>query len=325
MDSTDFLLNQFNYTPVEQGRINTFINWLQEQETLLNSPAFFTNFTPDLLNDISLTNLKYLQSFKSVLHRLEDIHYKTMRSREYKNIQKIIQLVPEKIDYFNTHLPLLENSVRNQYSSLSAENPLFSELFPYAQLKEALNQCLNPNHLTLNTLQELKSGDLFERCRQGIMHQEFELLNNLQPETLISLTDLDPQSKLYNLLAREFFHKYLTQSVGLNIFPTTTTIIELIRPSHSLAKQFNLAVHEGALLNISLNPLPDPGLKIGDRINYFDLVFELQDLGEAYKIEITWPLPIQDKTYYLSVPVYYSHYRLQLINNQRSGWGKNVA
>ena len=321
-DFTTYYLEQFNYTEEQKKKISDLVSWLNQQSVKFNCPDLFTNFSPSMLDDLSISHLWELSQYKTVLNQMEDIHHKTMRSIEYKTIESFIKLIPEKIEYYNTHLPIMENAFRSKYSLVASDNEIFQNLYSYQEFKDQFISLLKKDAVSINKLNELKIMDLFEFCRQNIMQTKVDLETSFTDGKEILLSDLKPYEKLYNLIASEFFHQYTKESLSISQFSGKHLICELIRPSHPLAKNFNLEVHESTLLSVSLNPIPDPKLQVGDIMSYFDLMFELKDSGEAYKIDIFWPLVLSSKTYYIKAPVYFNHYRLQLINGQRS-WRKS--
>lgn len=315
----DFRLCRFNFNEKERPRIQKIQSQLDQFALDHQIPDFFTNFSPNFLDSLPLKSLEELQSFKSILDKLEDIHFKTMRATEYKTIKDIQSLLIEKLEFARQGFLHLEEVLRKNYSLISNDNSLLSLLYPYSSFKDFSSQLLNPDHLTINQLLAYKSGNFFEICRQGILQNQVGIIPQLLHGGIINLPDLCKQHpKIYELLAGEFFFQLQKELIGGTTFTGKTYSLEFIRPAHPMAEQFKLAPFEGALLALSLNPLPDVGMKPGDKVNFFDLAFEVKDPGvEGYKIDIHWPLCLNSTSYVITCPVYFGHYRLQLIANQR--------
>lgn len=325
MHDFNYYLEQFSYTEDQKKKIVNLIDWLKKQSLEYDCPNLFINFQPEFLDNITLNHLQELAKYKSILNEMEDIHYKTIRSIEYRSIEHILKLVPEKIDSLTQNIPLLEASFKAKYSQICSESEIFQKLYTYQEFKDQFNMIFDKNYISVNKLNEYKKSDIFEACRQNIMKSKVELETSFQEGQTIHLDDLKPFPKLYNLIACEFFHQYTKESLEIENFSGNHLICELIRPSHALAKQFNLEVHESALLSISLNPIANPNLCSGDLLSYFDLMFEIKDDGESYKLDIFWPLKLSSKTYYIQAKVYFNHHRLQLISGQRSShWRKSA-
>lgn len=315
----DFRLCLFNFNEKEKPRIEKIQARLDEFAQSQQRPEFFTHFQPNFLDHLTLAALNELLTYKSVLDQMEDIHIKTMRSNEYKSIKALLPLVIEKLDFCRGVFTQLEEGLRKNYSLISNDNSLLSLLYPYSSFKDFSNTLLNPDHLTINQLLAYKSGNFFEICRQGILQNQVGVIPQLLHGGTIDLPELAlSHPKIYDLLAGEFFFQLQKELVGTTTFTGKTFGLEFIRPAHPMAEQFKLAQFEGALLAFSLNPLPDAGLSVGDKVNFFDLAFEIKTPGvEAYKIDIHWPLTLNATSYVITCPVYFGHYRLQLIANQR--------
>lgn len=124
---------------------------------------------------------------------------------------------------------------------------------------------------------------------------------------------------MYLLLACEFFFQYCQELLGPIKFSGSLSQLELIRPSHNLAKKFDLSIYESAILGISLNPFHKLSENLFNQLSYFDLMFEKSSDLEYYHMEVFWQLKLNQKNYILKVPVYFCYLRLQLIDGQRSG------
>lgn len=315
----DFRLCLFNFNEKEKPQIAKIQTRMDEFAQKYQCDPFFTNFQSSFLDNLTLGALNELLTYKSVLEKMEDIHIKTMRSNEYRAIKDMIPLIVEKLDFCKGVFKQLEEILRKNYSLISNDNSLLSLLYPYSSFKEFSNTLLNCDFLTVNQLLAYKSGNFFEICRQGILQNQVGVIPQLLDGGQIDLTELaQSHPKIYDLLAGEFFFQLQKELVGATSFTGKTYGLEFIRPAHPMAEQFQLAQFEGSLLALSLNPLPDVGLSVGDKVNFFDLAFEIKSPGvEAYKIDIHWPLTLNSTNYVITCPVYFGHYRLQLIANQR--------
>lgn len=325
MSDFNYSLDQFSYTDEQKVKIHTIAKFLQNQANIMGHPELFKNFNPEMLNSITFANLMVLSQYKKVLHQIEEIHYKTMRSIEFKTIEQLLKLVPEKIDYYNNTIPLMENSLRSRFTEVANDNEIFQRLYTYQDFKEQFASLMNKEVLTVEAINSYKKEDIFELCRQKIMRDKVDLETTFNEYEVITLDSLKNHERLYNLIASEFFHQYTQDSLQTTKFSGKLLLSEMIRPSHPLANKFGIEVHESVFLTVSLNPIPNLFLNKGDRMSYFDLMFEIKDEGEAYKLDIVWPLKLNHKTYFIQSAVYFNQYRLQLINGQRSnGWVKSA-
>lgn len=299
-------------------QVQKILVYLDNLNQEYNFPNKFLSFAPEQLDDCSIVKLQKLLDLKSILFDLEEIHIKTLKTNEYKTIEKILASVPTKLDLIRKNITCLEDSLRQEFSLISENNPVFASLFKYSDFKIIFQSLVQDQVISYALSEEYLNQGFFELIRQKFLsHQIDQYASSLNEE--INLASLDKKSHVYLLLACEFFFQYCQEVLGPVKFAGTLSQLELIRPSHYLAKKFDLTISESAVLGISLNPFNQLNEDFFNQISYFDLMFEKSSPLEYYQLEVCWPLKLNQKTYILKVPVYFCYLRLQLIDGQRSG------
>ncbi len=320
MDQFVYPLEKLTFTEGQRASILKLSHLLKEKAKEYGNETMFWELDLNCLDHLSLAHLQELNQFKKILLHMEDIHYKTAKSIEYKNIQKLLTIVPEKIDYIQEQCKMLEESVRKRYGEVFANNQYFKELFSYQQFKDYFYHLTSPPLISINLINTYKkNGSIFDIVRKHIVSekisQESDLcLNNLE----FNLEDIKNYPKIYQLLRAEFFSKISEDLLGKEIPFGKTSHTEVIRPSHELATNFDINIHEAVILSFSLGPLGESHLKSQDRVNYFELNFEVKNEQENFNMEMLFPISLNNKTFKIKATVYIAYLRCQLISSQRT-------
>ena len=72
----------------QKNQVQKILVYLENLNQEYNFPNNFSSFTDDQLDTCSISQLQKLLQLKSILFDLEEIHIKTLKTTEYKNIEK---------------------------------------------------------------------------------------------------------------------------------------------------------------------------------------------------------------------------------------------
>ena len=318
-----YSLAQMGFSTDQQKRVEVVLGAFESKAREYGNPEFFLCFNQENLNSLSVNQLMELQKFKNVLHHLEDIHVKTLRSLEYKNIEAYIKLIQEKIDYIKENNLWIEAELRRQYTDNIKENPLLEELFTYQQFKAYYSTMMAQDRVSVNIInQAKKDSNIYEIIRKEIV-AALLLQENFDFNQRIHINELKTLPKIYNLFRAEILQDMVRSSLNLSVPFGRVAHTKVIRPSDAeLSKKFNLDIHEALILTISLEEIGITDISEHDRVSYFDLYFESKGIQEVFNREFTFKINLNKKDYYITAPIHFSYIRCRLIDGQRSGGRK---
>lgn len=319
MSEFQYSISQLSFSENQKKRIDVVLAFLKAQENYLNKDGFFINFQENLLDECSLDQLIKLSNLKHTLFELEDIHFKTLRSIEYRNIEVLLKCIEPRLKEADEIILHLHEYIKNQFTIVSKDNQVFASLFSFNDFKKILHFLFDKKNISLSQLRKYKKDNFFEYVRQQILSTSIILEDKINNKNTISLEELKPYGKLYNFIAAEFFFQYCRHFLTSEVeFSGQFVHHEFVRPSHKLAPELNLSNAESAILSLSLNPFSPCQLYESTQISYFDLLFEVASEVENYQCDIFWSLNLNNQVFNLKVPVYYSYIKLQLIASQRT-------
>jgi len=319
--------SQYYFKDEDKAEIDKILSYIQDKLNSIGLEDYFESGVLVKLDDVPFKTLYEISfSWEKLMNQLESISYKMLVIREYRSIKKLIELSKEKTDQITKVIKTLDENLRKDYSELVSLNPFFSEYFTYKEFKNAFNAMTSEDTVSFNYLAELKGQNMFKTIRRKIIADNANIHSLLaDSDKIIHINSIKSEDeKTYNLLRSESFVALCDDILKIKIPYGKKTQTEIIRPSHFMAKHLKLERTEIIYLTVSLDPISDVEIELGQVIEFNNgMRFEVIKTQQVLEKEMFYQLRLDKvSSSNLIIPFYFSFIRCNLVKEQRSNYNK---
>jgi len=322
-----YRLDQCSFKESEKDLIYSSFEKFKEKLKNFGLVNFWEKGTLEEIEKVSLRNLYEISNnWEKDLFSLEQISYKVLVIKEFRQLFSLIQKSKEVSIKITDQIQILEDDLRKSYSAVITNNTLFSDYFSYKEFKIALSMLTSADVVSLDSVQKLRKENIFIKLRKKIISDRSNLsilMKDSNPHVHINQL-FNEDFRTYQLIRTEFYLTLCEEAFKIKIPFGKTAHTEIIRPSHPLAETFKLDRSEIVYLTVSLDPIADAEVEIGDEITFNNgMKFNVVKNQEVVRREMFYPISLDNYSKCnLTVPFYYSFIRCQLVKEQRSNINK---
>lgn len=325
--SEGYTYSQCSFKPQEKELIDSKFSYFQNKLKTFGLVSFWETGKFEELDRVCFKNIYEIANFwEKELFQLEQISYKVLVVKEFRAMFNLIQKAKEISLRISEKIQKIEESLRKDYSMIVSNNALFSDYFSYKEFKTTLSIMTSADVISLYELDQLTKENIFVKIRKKIISDRSNLsLLMKDSESAVHINEIIKEDfRTYQLIRTEFYMTLCEEAFKIKVPFGKTAHTEIIRPSHPMAEVLKLDKSEIVYLTISLDPIPDLEMEIGDEIMFNNgMKFNVVKNQEVVRREMFYPVSLDDLSKcYLTVPFFYSFVRCQLVKEQRSNINK---
>lgn len=319
--------SQCSFKDEDKVKIDKILSYIQDKLNTIGLEDYFESGAVAKLDDVPFKTLYEIStSWEKLMYQLESISYKMLVVREYRMLSKLIELSKDKSNQITEVIQTLEENLRTDYSEIISANSFFSEYFTYKEFKNTFTVMTSADTVSFNYLAELKGQNMFKAIRRKIIADKANIHSLLSdPNKIIHINSIkNEDEKTYNLLRSEFFVTLCDEALKIKVPYGKKTQTEIIRPAHAMAKTLKLERTEIVYLTVSLDPISDVEIELGQVIEFNNgMKFDVTKTQQVLEREMFYQLELDKiSSCNLLVPFYFSFIRCNLVKEQRSSYSK---
>ena len=325
-----YLYSQCHFKDEEKKQLDLIFNELNLKLEKYGLKDLLIQRNFDNLKSVSLNNLKdIVENWNVYIDKLEDVHFKVAVIKEFRSLNMLVEKAEEEIKLIKNQIEELELNLKKKYSETISHNYLFNDYFSFKDFKKKFDEFTNDSLVSTELLERIKKEDLFKIIRRKIISEKANFIGemNNSKDNVIHIGKIkEYDQKSYDLLRNEFLQTICEDSLNLKFNFGKESHTEIVRPSHSLSKSLKIEKTEIVYLTVSLNPIEDLDIKVGNLIDFSNgMKFEVTKEQQVVEKEMFYQLELdQIITCNLLVPVYFSFIRCNLVKEQRSDHLKQI-
>ena len=321
----------------------------QKIDSILNEIGLsIESLSEDNLKKIPLKNLEKFLEITPYLKELSHIHSRIESSVEFISLKESISSIAKiQEDYQERKRKLyfefkkLYSKVLNEISKTSMNlvysldsktkeknKEALSKYFSFEEFKHLIENEINDSN-SLMKIEELLQNkqeltDLFFKIKTQVMSKKIDSKKLLQEYgTDISIEQIkDSDIIAYEFLRGKALSKVAMEKFSIEVSSQKNYEQRVVRPSDPLSKLLKLEPFEIAIFSISVDPIKDFGLKVGQKMDTSllpFLLFEVENEQKQMKVIQKINIHLDDSSSFnIITPIYVSYIKAKLIKSQQN-------
>lgn len=308
------------------------------------------------LTKVSIGDLRTILELRPFMIEMSLIHPRVELSTEYIQLQQLIdKKVPQTLNKAEAIVKKLDADFKKEYKkaledfSRKAVNlsysldkqtkekhqEKFEQYLAFSEFKPLIDQVIGEN-VVLGTIFSYETdyqttlANLFNTMKNKVMAAKANIPSLVaQYGTEIPVEQIKDQDPIaYEYLRSKAFAEVAMENFGISIPFDKTFEQRIVRPNDALAERLKLKPIEMAIFAISVDPVRNFGLAVGQYLESSQVPFlKFKVLNEQKQMKVIQKIKVQvneDEFIYVITPVYVSYIKAELIKNQQSASIKQV-
>tara|TARA_Y100000034_G_scaffold136824_1_gene216118 strand:+ start:20169 stop:21248 length:1080 start_codon:yes stop_codon:yes gene_type:complete len=306
-------------------------NWIAASDKIIFQKCKSFNYS----NMMSLLNLS------EECDKLESSFMRIRWIRDFNEYKKILSFIEENSVILRNLIEDIQSGVKKSYSTVVSNNLLMGKIFSYNDfipyLEELAGEDIPYYKLVKINQEEIKNNDLFEKIRMKVLADKTglrEFLGNKEDIQKINKTLIKTQES-YDLIQAEAFSKFCKKMFRFDVPFGKRIYTKKIKWDESnkgnegqdklFEQLFSIKKSQMGLFSVGIDIPGRNFLSKGSEVPDGNLKFEVFSPQEIIKKECFYKMKIDGKTLEISIPIYISFMRLELVKSQKTNSiGKNL-